>query len=195
MVSLYKISEKCAVILEKSDPQSLISAVQDAYATVAKMQWYENRADGCQETEGSFLYTFGKVTPLIPILDLQTDEYYIVIPSSYLRLPHEIGINSVSCLKDRKDFIRITSSAIWNGLKASVLGGRQTYRVEGVRMYFPKMTSSDMCGCGLLLKMAIALDTVDSRENLNISPDIQDKIVQMVVAKFAPQVKPIPENL
>lgn len=191
--SIYNLAEKSHILLGKGDMQSLISATIDAYATAAKMAWYENKADSSSEVDGVFLYTFGKTSPLTPILDLSTDEYYIVIPSSFLRLPHEMGINSVSYLKDRKDFIRVTSSAIWNGLKASVLGGRQTYRIEGIRMYFPKMTCDNVCD--LLLKMAIALDTIDTRESLNIPPDMQDKIVQMVIAKFAPQEKPIPENL
>ena len=42
MVSLFKIAEKCQVLLGKGDIQSLISSVKDAYATVVQKEFYEN---------------------------------------------------------------------------------------------------------------------------------------------------------
>ena len=188
MISLFEISEKCKYQLGGvGDFQALISAVKDAIATAVKASWYENKQDGVSEVDGEFIYTFGKSTPLTPILDLQTDEYFIVIPSSYIRLPHEYGINSVALMQGQSSqFIRISTgtSGMWSNIKAGVLGGRQTYYVENTRMYFPKMDNNSVGN--ILLKLAVGLDLKDVDEPLNISRDLVDQVVSAVVAKFAP---------
>ncbi len=193
MVTLYEIAEKCRYQLGSGDLQVLTSAVIDSYATVAKSQFYENKNDGCSEIDGSFIYTFGKVTALTPVLDLSTDQYCIVIPSSYVRLPHEYGINWVSYMKDKSmPFVRINAGSVgmWSNIKAALLAGRQTYYVEGTTMYFPKMTKVQVGD--ILLKLAIALDTVEVDEPLNISRSVVDQIVVLVVQKFTP--KPVEET-
>ena len=101
MASLYKIAEKCILIVPKVPIQALLSSVVDVYASMSKKEWYENKADGVSEVDGTFIYTFGKSSPLVPEVDTDTDLYYITIPSSYLRLPHEMGINSVSFMKEQ----------------------------------------------------------------------------------------------
>lgn len=192
MTSLYKIAEKCILIVPKVPIQALLSSVVDVYASMAKKEWYENKADGVSEVDGTFIYTFGKSSPLVPEVDTDTDLYYITIPSSYLRLPHEMGINSVSFMKEQNyPFVRITSTGLWNNLKSNVF--KQTYMVEGNRLYFPKMTSVNKGN--ILLKMAIALDTADVDQQLNIPPNMVDEIVNIVVAKYQPKEPKTPENL
>ena len=192
MTSLYKIAEKCILIVPKVPIQALLSSVVDVYASMAKKEWYENKADGVSEVDGTFIYTFGKSSPLVPEVDTDTDLYYITIPSSYLRLPHEMGINNVSFMKEQNyPFVRITSTGLWNNLKANVF--KQTYMVEGNRLYFPKMTSVNKGN--ILLKMAIALDTADVDQQLNIPPNMVDEIVNIVVAKYQPKEPKTPENL
>lgn len=192
MTSLYKIAEKCILIVPKVPIQALLSSVVDVYASMAKKEWYENKADGVSEVDGTFIYTFGKSSPLVPEVDADTDLYYITIPSSYLRLPHEMGINNVSFMKEQNfPFVRITSTGLWNNLKSNVF--KQTYMVEGNRLYFPKMTSVNKGN--ILLKMAIALDTADVDQQLNIPPNMVDEIVNIVVAKYQPKEPKTPENL
>ncbi len=186
--SVYKIAEQCQYILGAGDTQALTAYVIDAYSTVAKSEWYENRADSCYSVDGAFLYSFGKTTPLTPAIDLSTDQYYIVLPSSFLRLPHEMGVNSVSFLLGQNfQFVPIGAGSLdmWANLKSYIFGGRQPYFVEGNRIYFPKMTNTT--NGDILLKLAIALDNVDVDEELDIPRSVVDKIVSMVVAKF--QVK------
>ncbi len=195
--SIYKIAEQARIALgDKVDMQSLIASCIDVYGSLVKKEWYENKAIDCSEIDGVFITVFGKNTPLTPSLDISTDMYYITIPSSYLRLPHEMGINMVSYVKAQTgEFVRVGSGSIsmWNGLKASVLGGRQTYFVEGIKMYFPKMTAFTLNN--ILLKMTIALDAIDEEEDLNISPNIVDMIVNGVITKFQPKPDVVPENL
>lgn len=194
--SIYKIAEKANNIIENGDMQALISSCIDCYAQVVKKEWYENKQDGVSEIDGVFLYNFGKTDPLVPVLDVSTDMYYITVPSSYLRLPCEYGINSVSFLLGQTSpFVRIGAGSLgmWNNLKANVLGGRQTYFVEGIQMYFPKMTA--VTKGNIMLKLAIALDAVDPEEDLNIPPDVASMIVDMVVAKFNPKQASKPDTL
>ncbi len=195
--SIYKVAEQCRSGLGgKVDLQTLITSCIDVYGSLVKKEWYESKQADCAEIGGQFITTFGKKESLIPTLDISTDMYYIIIPSSYLSLPYEMGINMVSFLKGQtNEFIRINSGSLslWNGLKASVLGGRQTYFVEGIRMYFPKMKSLE--AGNILLKMTIAFDNLNVEEDLNIPPNIVDMIVNMVIAKFTPKPEVIPENL
>jgi hypothetical protein len=188
--SLYKIAEQvCEITGRYGDIQAVISSVVDSYSSQVKKEFYENRADGCQEVDGIFLYTFGKTELLTPSVELSTDMYYIVIPSSFLRLPHEMGINAVSFIKGQtSSFVRVGAGGLdmWSRLKSNIFGGRQTYYVEGTQMYFPKMTS--LTNGNILLKLAIALDAVDVDEELNIPRSVIDNIVMAVVAKF--QSKP-----
>jgi len=191
--SIFMLAEKARDILGKGDIQAIISACVDSYAVVVKQSWYENKQDGINEVDGVFQYTFKNI---VPEVDLDTDFYYIVIPSSYVRLPHEAGINAVSFMKQQdKPFVRINSGSvgIWANLKANIMGGAQTYYVEGIRMYFPKMTS--VSNGNILLKLAIALDAVDVEEVLNIPPDMASAIVDMVVAKYQPKPEVKPDTL
>lgn len=188
MTSLLKIAEQCKFLLGAGEIQPLIASVIDCYSSQVKKEVYENKAEDFGEIDGTFIYTYGKDNSLTPILDLATDMYYIVIPSSYVRLPGEYGINSVSFIKGQtKPFIRVGASSVgmWSNLLASVLGGHQTYFAENTRMYFPKMTN--MTNRNIMLKLTVALDNVDVDEPLNIPRSTIDAIVNMVVQKFAPR--------
>lgn len=188
--SLYKIAEECRMRLDKIDMQTLVEAVKNAYGSVVAKAWYENRAADTSQVDGVFLYTFKDIDPQE---DESTGMWYINIPSSYLRLPHELGINWVSFMKDRRDFLRIDNVGIWSNLKAFALGGRQCYMVEGPKMTFPKMTQAN--AGPILLKLAVGLDDVNDREELNIPRNIADQIIDMVVARFSPAPNKKPETL
>jgi hypothetical protein len=186
-VSLYKIAEQCRVILEKRvSIQVLIPAVVNAYGSVAKKQWYENTSQDTQEIDGSFVSTF---TSLEPVLDCDRDIYYIVLPSTYLILPHEIGVVWVSLMKDKTSWVRVQNWGIFNNLKSAVMGGRGVYEIEGTKMLFPKMTQ-DTKG-PVLLKLAIAYDAIDPYEGLNIGPNIVNDIILMATAPYMNKQNPI----
>ena len=187
LTSLYQIAEQCKLITEKRvSVQALTFAVKDAYAQIAKKQWYANMAEDSGELNGSFLYTFKSVEP---ILDCDTDMYYIMIPSSYLELPHQLGVNWVSYMKDRTSFVLTSNWGIFSNLKSAIMGGRQVYSIENSRMWFPKMDQNSVGP--LLLKLAIALDNVEPEDELNIAPNIVSDIIAMVVAPYMNNDNPI----
>lgn len=189
--SLLKLAEQCRVILAKGDIQSLIASVIDAYGSIAKKEWYENKADSVNEVDGVFLAAFKDIAPE---LDLSNDMYYIINPSSYLRLPLELGVQYVGFTKGR-GFVKITmgSSDIWSSIKAGCLGGSQTYYIEGNRTYFPKMTN--LTNSNIKVVYAVALDNMDVEADLNIPPNIADQIVNMVVTKYMNKPVVVPEKL
>lgn len=187
LTSIYAISEQCRLVLEKRvSIQALIPAVKNSYAQVAKKYWYEGTQADDQNLDGSFLYTFNSIAP---ILDCDRDMYYIVMPSSYLVLPHEIGVNWVSYMKDRTSFVRTQNWGIFSQLQSAVMGGRQVYEIEGNRMWFPKMTSNSVGP--ILLKLAIALDAIEPEDELNIAPNVVKEIIDMVVAPYMVKQNPI----
>lgn len=191
--SIYKLAEQIQFLLGKGEFQEIAESVKQAYASVAKMQFYENKQDGVSDINGSFVYTFKSNTP---VLDTDLDLYYIDVPSTYLELPHEFGINQVSFMKGQDTpFVRFTSSmgGMFAGLKANALGGNQVYYVENSRMYFPKF-NNNIKG-DVLLKLAIALDDVDIDEELNIPPNVADQIIQAVLQRYAPKEEKKPDTL
>jgi hypothetical protein len=200
--SLYKIYEQVQRILGKGEPQELIELVKQSYATAVKISFYEGKQDGVTEISGSAIYSFGKDTPLTPVLDDTTGEYYITIPSSYVDLPNDSGVHSVSYLRSQnKPMVKLANGGVglFAGLKSYALGGNGVFYVEGTRMYFPKMSSSVTSVSGsvgnILLKLAVALDEVDVDDELNIPPNIVETIIKLVVEKYAPKPDEKPDDL
>ena len=189
--SFFKIAEQCRVLLDKGAIQDYISSCVDAYSLIAKKEWYENKAEGVSEIDGSFVYTFA---PEIPELDETRGEYYLTLQSSYLRLPHEMGIVFIGYPKS-SGFVRITSgsSSMYDGLKSDIMGGNQTYYIDGMRAYFPKMKPLNVGG--IQCRLAIAYDAVNPDEQLNIPRSMITQIIDMVVAKYAPQPQSIEEKI
>ncbi len=186
--SLFRVAEQVAVILEKRVPiQVLIPAVVAAYGHVAKAIWFENTNFDTQEVDGSFLTVFKDVQPEY---DLSRDLYFITIPSTYLILPHSMGISWVSTMKERKSWVKVSNWGMFQGLQASLMGGRQVYEIEGNIMWFPKMTRENNT-CPLLLKLAIAYDAIDPYEELNIGPNIINDIINVVVKPYMVKDNPI----
>lgn len=185
--SLYGIAEQCRLVLGKRvSIQALMPAVKNAYAQVARKQWYENTAQDSSELNGSFIYTFKDIEPT---LDCDRDMYYILIPSSYLELPHQIGVNWVSFMKDRLSFAMVSNWGIFSGLQSAVMGGRQVYEIENNYMWFPKMTAANKGN--ILLRLAIALNAVEAEAELNIAPNIVKEIIDMVTAPYMQKQDPI----
>ncbi len=189
MVSLYFIAEECRLILgdRVSSVQALIPAVREAYAYVAKKVWFENCAFDEVEIDGSLINVFENV---IPLYDSSRDIYYIVIPSSYLMLPHQMGVNWVSTMKDKESWVIVKNWGLFSGIKASLMGSRKVYQIEGNKMLFPKMTAQNN-SCPLILKLAIAYDTINPYEMLNIAPNLIVDIKNIVVAPLMPKEDPI----
>lgn len=189
MTSIYKISEKIIRILGKGEFQEISSAVRDSIATAVRNYFFSNKSqEGVSEIEGSFIIPFNNI---VPDIDEYNDMYYVTIPSRYANLPYSMGIVSVSYQKSQnKGFVRIDVGALplYMGLQAFAMGGNQIYYVEGPKAYFPVMDKSNAAK-GISMKLAGAFDQIDDGTDINISPDVEEMIVQMVVKKQSPEPK------
>ena len=186
--SLYKIAEQCSVIVEKrTSIQVLVQSVVAAYGRIAKQVWFENTQQDEQEVDGAFLSIF---TKLVPTLDADRDMYYIIIPSTYLQLPHQAGIVYLSTIKDKESWIKTDNWSKYQGLKGANFGGLTPYQPEAERIYFPTMTKENS-ECPLILKLAIAYDEIDPYKELNIAPNIINDIINIVTKPYMSVDNPI----
>ena len=193
-VSLYNLAEQVvsAIGSDKAEYQAIIQACKNAYAQVELKMWYAGRLEGVSEVSGSSIYTFNGLTPE---LDSAVNQYYIMLPSSYVGIPNEMGVNFVGfAMSQDRPFARFASGmqGLFAGLKSNVMGGNQVYEITGDKVHFPKMKKIEVAD--IMLKLSIGFSD-DPDEELNISPNVMDEIVSMVAQKFSPLPKAQPDTL
>ena len=192
-ISLYNLAQQSQKLTGKASWQEVIQATRNAYAYVVKGIWFENKKMDVGTIDGGFIISFPDQQP---ILDQTTSSYYINISSTYLQLPQESGIVSVSYMSSiNTNFVLTNSGTVGrlSRIKAGVMGGRQLYYTDNMRMYFPRM--NDATKLPVMVRLAVALDSVDVDSPLNISPNVQAQIVQMVVQLYNPTVQQVNENI
>ncbi len=185
--SLFKLSEQVKARIGKGEDQEIIEAVRQSFSTSVKLMWYEGKKNEMAEFDGAFVYTFkGTGSGIVPVLDTDTNQYYIDMPSNYLALPHEVGVQVSYMLSQDDPFVRIPSGSlgIYSGSKVAEADDKW-YIIEGKKMYFPRMKINEVGG--ILLKLPVGIDTIDDDDDLNIPLNIQDQIVEMAVQKFMPK--------
>lgn len=184
--NIIRLAEEVKRRTGKGEIQELTFAVREQLGVFAKANFWQGRNDGVTELDGQFLYPFNSLNP---VLDSDGNgEYYIEIPSAYLSLPYEWGINSVSLQGSSKvPFIRTTSGyqGLMSGTMSEGMEGFDIYYVISNRMYFPNMTVASVAPIRLVL--GVAFDTLDDEDDINISPDIQAQIVNALVQYYTPQ--------
>ncbi len=200
MTSKFKISEQIRRILQSgaSGPnasigmQELIISVSQAFATVVKLSFFANKNDGYSELSGQFIYSFKNV-PIVYDEDLT--QYYSVLPSSYIDLPHEIGIQFIGLMKSgntaqsqTEPMVRVFNGfpQLARGLALETLQTRKAFYVEGSNIIYLGMTAK-LAELNVLMKLAVSLEGIDEDTQISLSPEIQKQIIDMVVAQYMPE--------
>lgn len=169
--------------------QELILAVKQSFGTVVKNNWFQNKNDGVNELGGEFIYSFKNQDILF---DNDLTEWYTVLPSSYLSLPHELGIQFVGIMESgnasqsqSEPMVRVFNgfSQLSRGLAVGNLQTRKGFYIQGSRIIYLKMTDQ-LAQKKVLIKLAVALDSFDEDAQINIGPELQDQIIEMVVQKY-----------
>ncbi len=177
--------------------QEVFIHITQAFGTVVKASYFIDKNDGITEVKGTFVYSFKNI---VPVLDADLQMYYCVLPSSYLDLPREMGIQYVNFMQSgnpdqpqTRPMLRVPNNwaAMSVGLAVASLQTRTPFYVEGNSLYFPKMTATDATK-NLLIKLAVSLDGIDEDTQINVPPEIASAVVDMVVAKFMPE-KQLPD--
>jgi len=194
MTSLYNIAQQVQKHTNKGTWQEIITAVINAYATIAAKTYYEGKADGNSGLDNSFIGVFRN----IPI-QKEGSIYYCKSPATYLSLPHSFGVKEVTFTGSQTPFWMVGNYSMFIGGRSAKLGGNIAVEIEGERFTFPNMTGADIIdGNGtktIQMKFACGLSTEDADDPLNIAPNIVAQIVTMVVQQYAPTPMPINENI
>ncbi len=205
MATKYQIAEICSRRINAgfSSPnstigmQELIIAVNQAFGTVVKNSWFQNKNEGVSEINGAFIYSF-KNQPILYDNDLT--QYYSVLPSSYIDLPHEIGVQQVSLMQtgnktqNQSAMVRVFNgfNSLSRGLALESLQTRKAFYVEGNSIIYMGLSESD-AQLKTLIKLAVSLENIDEDTQINLAPEIQAEIIEMVVAKYMVE-KQIPDT-
>jgi hypothetical protein len=197
MISLYSIFEQAyARINNKAEPQEVVRACINAYATFAKLSFYEGKQFENSPIDGSFFFVYKGI-------EIEKDDlgYFITAPSTYLLLPHEFGIKFVDFDGCKKGFVQVANYAMLDGLKAQTLGGRKVYEVIESQFRLQNTTAADLVVESgkpprtMWVQIAIAMDDLDVDTPRNIAPNIVQSIVDTVVTQFSPKEATVPDKI
>lgn len=163
--------------------QELLLAVNQAFANAVKLSLFNNKREGENDVNGSFIYSFDDV----PVsFDNNKKLYYSELPATYIDLPTDLGVAMVSLMEGQNDaFVRVPQNflSLTRGLQSGSLLGRSPFWVENTRLYFPSIKSSDNI-TKVLVKLIAGIDSIDDDQNVGIPLDIQDQIVRTVVQMY-----------
>ncbi len=200
MTSKFKIAEQIRRILNSGaagpnvsiGQQELMISVSQVFGTVVKLNWFQNKNEGYSELDGQFIYSF-KNQPILYDEDLT--QYYSVIPSSYISLPHEMGIQFIGLMKSgntsqsqTEPMVRVFNGfpQLARGLALETLQTRKAFYVEGSNIIYLGMTA-ELAKLNVLMKLAVSLEGIDEDTQISLSPEIQKQIIDMVVAQYMPE--------
>ena len=192
MTSLYNIAQQVVLKTGKGYWQEVIQDVREAYASAVKQIWYENKKMNIGELDGAFIIPFTEQTPL---LDDTTCKYYLDLTSSYVQLPQEGGLVSVSYMSAPDvNFVLVNAGTYGRlkNIKAGLMGGRQIYYAENAKLWFPRMT--DTTNMPLIVRLGLAIDDYDVDKPINVPNNVQEQIVQMCVQKYVTPPTETPIN-
>lgn len=196
-VTLYGLADQCKRILYSGNsapkrnitPQELIISVTQQFAYIVKTSYWQNKAEGVNEINGSFIYSFKNV----PIkYDEDLCQYYSELPSSYIDLPNEIGIQYVNVMQsDNKKqsqtepMVRVFNgfSQMSRGLALENLQTRKAFYTEGNNLIYIGM-DEEKAKLNALIKLAVSLQGIDEDTVINIAPEIQAHIIDTVVKQY-----------
>jgi len=166
--------------------EELVIFVDQAFASFIKTAYFENRNDGENYVNGTFIYSF--------IEDVKFDKlrkrYYANIPSAYVNLPNGIGLYSVHPIEDDTDsFIPINTMflSLGSGLSVSSMEGRKSYFIENKKLYLANL-SPDFCTKQIIMKLVGGMQS-DNEFDFDISMDMQGQIASSVVELYMTQAQ------
>lgn len=190
MINLSTIAEQCRLILSggkitadfRPSEQEMILFARQAFSTLVRLSFFENKKEGDSFVDGGFIYTFDDVEVS---KDLNKDLYYSELPSSTIVLPQEIGIYQICPMKNQGDFyipLRNGFNALMQGLDVGQLEGRFGYYVEGKRIYytFKPVDAPE----SVMMKLVVALDQLTGDDMIFMPKDMELMIVQQAVQLY-----------
>lgn len=150
--------------------------VNQAFGSIVRNRMFQNRAEGDDFVNGSYIYSF-KDVPVTKDTDL--DLYYAEMPASTIDLPNDMGIHFVGYMQDQTSpFIRVPNGflGVSKGLRSAWLEGQAGYYQDGNNLFIVNC-KVDEIPCKLLVKLLVAYGNIDDCDELSMPLDIQDEVM------------------
>jgi len=189
----YIVAEQAQRILNGGTPtadneatiEELVLYVDQCFGKLIKQNYFENKIEGDAVINGSFIYSFVEDVKT----DAVRDKYYVNLSSTYVNLPNNVGIFSVSPTKDEFNTyvpINVQNIPLAYGLDVAQLEGRKGYYIEATRLYLYNIKTTD-CPEKLLVKLVGGIqDNLDP--NVDMPLDMQAELVNLVVQTYREEV-------
>mgnify|MGYP006266581201 CR=1 FL=1 len=189
-ISLYNLMQQVRLKTDKGEEQEIIKSLINSLASVVEKSYYLNKKDENASLDGSFMQTYIN----IPI-KFDGQYYYTTFPSTYALLPHSFGIKTVDFTDGKNPFWKVDNFEMYNNLPSAVMGGNFVYEPIGMNCYFKNMGANDVKDRTIKFVLACGFDGIDSDTTINISPNLAEQVVQMVIQLFSPTPPAINETL
>jgi hypothetical protein len=192
----YMIAEQAQRIIQGGTPTAdsevrldeLVIFVDQAFGQLVFNSFFQNRQDGINWIDGTFVYTF-----FVDVNSDTTRKYrYANIPSTYVSLPLGMGIVQVSDTQSEgESYIPVNPNfnALTDGLLVNNLGGRKAYFVENTNLYLMNLKTG-FCPEKIMIKLAGGIQNEDELDpNVDLPLNMQKDIVAMTVQLYMEQRK------
>lgn len=167
--------------------QDLVQYARELLADIVKANLFQNKQDGLSDIDGSFIFTFNN----IPVqFDSGNGLFFSEVPSTYVALPNEAGIDSISLPQGQtRNFIKVQRNflTLSNGLLINDLEGNYGYWSEGKYVYYvvnrlpvPKKVT---------MKLAAGMDGIEDTTQILLPLDAQLGLVDKIVARFQTELQ------
>ena len=174
------------------DPRELLLAIEQERDRLVRLRLFESLSQGEGGIPGDVVSTFDSITIK---KDTVKNLLYSLLPGRIMSLPKDMGILHVSYTKDQYNaFVRMPngSLSLYNGLVASMIGGRGGYWLEGDRIYY-NSSVDDCCGNTVIVKIVMNSGDVDPDDIFPIPPDMESEVIRNVMQLYAP-MKTVPND-
>ena len=174
------------------DPRELLLAIEQERDRLVRLRLFESLSQGEGGIPGDVVSTFDSITIK---KDTVKNLLYSLLPGRIMSLPKDMGILHVSYTKDQYNaFVRMPngSLSLYNGLVASMIGGRGGYWLEGDRIYY-NSSVDDCCGNTVIVKIVMNSGDVDPDDIFPIPPDMESEVIRNVMQLYDP-MKTVPND-
>ena len=161
--------------------EELAIYVDQAFGQLIQNAYYENMSEGSRYVPGTFIYSF--VEPVQ--YDTIRKRYTVSLSSSYVQLPHGIGVYQVSAVEDETSTFKPLNSnflAMASGLAVGDLEGNRGYMLEAGKLVLVNLKADDKFE-NILIKLAGGIQG-DVDPTVDIPLDMQGELVRLTVELY-----------
>lgn len=161
--------------------EELLIYVDQCFGKLMTRNYFEQKTEGDTVINGAFIYSFVEDV----LHDVIRDKFYIYLPSTYVNLPSNVGVYSVSPVKDEFNTcvpVPTNFLALANNLEVLGLEGRMGYYIEANKLF---LFNTEHCPApeNLLVKLVGGIQDTLSPD-VDMPLDLQAELVTMVVELY-----------